>query len=230
MNIQAVKDELSSLIPLDSGGSYSLMWEMLHSISMLKYVKHLHLRLINPRFVKIGSKKKLQQLCDLKYLKKTNDDAFIATNKTHSILDEVGYNRELLPKVSGKGGLNEIRNTDAFIRLMKEPFFNTFVYPRFPSENPYIKPDALMVLKDGNKYKLQFLEIEASKYDWENYILKKRNNYNRLAKDDIVYEYWQSVAEKLGISVPKKSDFFFSVLFIGDIIFEWEDCFEFKRI
>ncbi len=229
MNLQLYKDELKPLAQIDKGGSWALMWGMLYNISMLKYIHHKHLVLIESRFDKIGSKNRLNQLCDLKYLRFSNDGVYSATKKTHALLKEVGRNRDLLPKVSGDGGINELQNTDAFVKIMtEEQHFLMFLYPRFPHDNPYIKPDALMVLKDENKYKLIFLEVEASKTNWESYILTKRDNYMRLSKDRIVYEYWQSISKKLGLPVPKISEFFFSVRFIGDIKFDdWGNGFEF---
>ncbi len=231
MNLQLYKEELKPLAQIGNGGSWALMWDMLYSISMLKCVNHKHLVLIKSRFEKIGSKKKLQQLCDLHYLSSPSPDVFVAKKKTHALLSELEYNRDLLPVFTGNGDINELNNTEAFVKLMSdEPYFHMFLYPRFPQEKPYLKPDALMVLKDENRYKLVFLEIEASKKpNWDQYIFTKRDNYLRASKDDKVFEYWLGVAKKLGFAVPEKSEFFFSVRFIGDIKFDdWGDGFEFR--
>jgi len=232
VNLQLYKDEIRPLLPGDNNLSYTLMWRMLHRISMLKFVQHRHLTFFKPEFNKVCAKDRLNSLCDLNYLKKTNNGVYSATKKTLALLDELkDYDRELLPKVSGDGGINELNNTDALVKLMKEePYFFNFLYPRFPYENPYVKPDALMVLKDDNKYKLIFLEIEASKKpNWDQYIFTKKLNYERLSKDVLVYQYWKGVAKKLDLPVPNISEFFFSVRFIGDIKFDdWGDGFEFR--
>ena len=228
MDTQSVKDELTPLISLEDGGSYNQVMEMLNTISILKYVQHRHLLKFD-RFRKVRSKKKLQALCELKYLERIHDDVYIATKKTYEALPFFGYKTSLLPNVTGKGGVEALRNTDVFIELMKEVHFFTLLYPRFPKEIPWLVPDALMVLFDGNRYKLQFIEVEHSKPEWEEYIRKKRDNYLRLASEELPLAYWRTVARKLGFPVPSKSSFCFSVLIVGEFRPDWkEDGFEFR--
>lgn len=62
-----------------------------------------------------------------------------------------------------------------------------------------------MVQLDNKKkqYKLTFLEIEAHKPDWDNYIELKKSNYLKLAKDIQFFYYLEKMCPLLGLPEPK---------------------------
>ncbi len=78
---------------------------------------------------------------------------------------------------------------------MKLPDFYTLVYPNEFRESHNLIPDALLVRKKENAYKLTFLEVEAKKFNWIENLEKKRDNYLRLASDYRIYYFWKKNAE-----------------------------------
>lgn len=178
-----MKELLRDIIPINSGGSFKLLYDMLYHISLLKYVRQSQLKIINKRYDKICSIKKLDRLIELGLLENPSMDIYKSTSKTLLLLKENGYQTKTLPKTEGFGGINELNNTDVFIQAIKLPDFNTLLYPSFD----YIRPDALLVRGDNVRYKLEFLEVEYHKPDWNNWLENKRINYLKLAKDREVF-------------------------------------------
>lgn len=228
-------EELNHLVPTKAGATYSQLWQIFYYARLCKYVTYEHLIKIKPAFNKICTYKGLQTLCKLGYLKSPQQGVYCATDKVLPILKETGYMVDTLPaEPIGKGDINELNNTDVFIQVLKIKHFYTLLYPQFKMRldaKPYLKPDALLILKDTeqNRYKLIFLEIEAHKPDWENYIIKKRNNYLRLAKDGGFYTYWQSMCTKLKLPMPDISQLSFSVCFVGETSHDFGEGFIFKE-
>jgi hypothetical protein len=113
-------------------------------------------------------------------MKEVSKDVYIVTDKALPVLQDVGYNIETLPaQPKGLGNINELLNTDVFIQALKLPNFYTLLYHKFSE----LEPDALLVLKEEGRYKLTFLEIEAKKPSWEQYLENKRDKYLRLASN-----------------------------------------------
>jgi hypothetical protein len=224
MGLLELKNELRDIIPLESGGSFKLLWDMLYHIRLLKYVRQSDLKLINTRYSKICSTKKLDRLVNLELLKNTDKDIYTATDKTLSFLKDNGYNIKTLPKsIDGHGGINEINNTEVFIQALKLPDFKILLYPSFE----YIRPDALLVRMNSKGYKLEFLEVEASKLGWNDWLENKRINYLKLARDRQAYAYWKSQCTYLDISPPDIKDFKFSVIFVCSIKIDFGQGFNF---
>jgi hypothetical protein len=71
--------------------------------------------------------------------------------------------------------------------------------------------------KDNRKYKLTFIEVEAHKPNWSEYVEKKRDNYYRLSEDIFVFNYWKEICRKLNIKSPSIEEFCFTVSFYGSI-------------
>lgn len=115
------------------------------------------------------------------------------------------------------------------VQALKLPHYYALLYPRFPQEDPYIIPDALLVLlySDGS-YHLNFLEIEAEKPNWEAHLLTKYEGYKRLAKDMAVYNYWKAYSGYLQLRCPTIEDFRFKVIIIGSVKKDWGKGFEFR--
>jgi len=207
-----VIDELARLIPTKSGATFSQLWQIFYYTRMFKYMSHNHYAQIKPAFKKICTQKKLLQLCDLGYLKSPSIDVYCATNKVLPILDKAEFNTGLLPpEPVGTGEINERNNTDIFVRMVKEPYFKMLLYPNFG----FLRPDALLVQlnEEERKYKLTFLEIEACKPKWNEYLEVKKEKYIQLSGDRMFYDYWNEVAPKLALPIPTIEQFKFSVSF-----------------
>jgi hypothetical protein len=206
-------DELAKLIPTKHGATFSQLWQVFHYTRMFKYVEHRHYPKIKGAFIKICTHKNLRKFCELGYFKSPGKDIYCATNKVLPILKEAGYNIELLPNEPvGVGDINEIHNTDAFVQAVKVPHFKTLLYPQFG----YLIPDALMVQlnEDTKCYKLSFLEIEAKKPKWNDYVERKRDSYLGLSKSLDFYEYWKTIVPKLNLPIPLIENFKFNVIFV----------------
>lgn len=209
-------DELAHLVPTNAGATFSQLWQIFYYTRLFKYVHKKQFPKIKKSFDKICTHDKLQELCKLGYLKNPQKDIYCAKDKVLPILREADFMTETLPvEPQGNGDINELHNTEIFINVMKQPHFHTLLYPNFT----YLIPDALLVLldKEKNKYKLTFLEIEAKKPDWENYIRTKRDSYLQLASDISAYDFWKVQCSKLKINSPNIKDFCFSVSFYCSI-------------
>jgi hypothetical protein len=222
-------DELAELLPREAGATWNSLWKIFYYTRLFKYVHKRHYPLIKESFNKVCTHQKLQKLCALGYLKNPQPDIYCAANKVLPILKETGFPAEILPdEPRGKGDINELHNTNIFVQLTKVEHFYTLVFPNFG----YLIPDALMIQldKDNQKYKLTFIEVEARKPQWDEYLEKKRENYLRLSKDIAVYDYWKSICRKLNLKPPKIEEFCFTVSFYGSINKDFGKGFTFAQL
>lgn len=223
--INDLKLSLRDVIPLDSGASFELFWDMLYNIRLLKYVRQDQLKFINPRYSKICGKKKMSCYCDLGLLNSLNE-VYTATDKSLEILKLLKLNTKILPKtIDGLGDINQLANTAVFIQALKLPDFLALLYPSFD----YIRPDALLIRGDNVRYKLEFLEVESHKPNWIDYLENKRINYIRLAKDRQAYSYWKAFSNYLSLPAPDINAFKFSVSIIGNIKLDFGKGFNFMK-
>jgi hypothetical protein len=193
--------EFKHLISKSGGGTYNQIIGVFYHTRLLKYVHKLHYRKINNLYYKVTADWKLKELCERGYLLSPKENVYCATDKVLPILNKAGYNiNNLPPTPKGIGGINELNNTEAFINLLKEKHFHTLLYPNFG----YLRPDALLVELDEEtkRYRLSFIEVEAEKPDWKNYILEKERNYLKLSGDIQFYEEWCRYCEKLMLPKP----------------------------
>jgi len=230
--LQVEKENLQPHCAIGDGGSWQLMVDMLYHIRLLRYVTQTQIKIVNSRYEKIATKKKLTALVQLGYLT-MNAGSYRATKKTTELLKALGYNITLLqPEPEGNGGVDSIKKTDVFIQALRLPNFKALLFPQFPKENPYVKPDALLVLVDDKenptKYQLNFLEIEAEKQDWDAHLEGKRINYERLGYDDQAYSYWVAKSGQIGFRKPTREQFCFRVMCVGNIKKEWRG-WEFRK-
>ena len=127
-------------------------------------------------------------------------------------LAAAGYETSLFPtEPVGKGDINELANTDAFIQALNLPNFRALLFPNFK----YLIPDALLVISDLDRYKLLFLEIENKKPNWDEHLIGKKSKYERLGSDIAIYKYWLLCTSILKIRKPKVELFKFSILCIS---------------
>lgn len=195
-----------------------MLWKVFYYTRLLKYVRQDQYKTIQNTFFKICTKDRLKVLCDMGFLKSSNDNTYIATNKVLPILEAAGFKTKTLPEEpKGYGDINELNNTAVFIEAVKRKDFFSLLYPQFNQNlEKYLIPDALLVLKQQNvnKYKLVFLEIEAQKPDWSRYLENKKDKYLQLSKDKSFYEYWQKTSRLLELPCPDIEQLKFSVYFV----------------
>lgn len=195
-------------------------YQMLYDMRMLKYVHKDQFVKIRGTYGRISTKKSLGILCEKGWIEARAENVYATSDKTLPVLKAQGLNTEILTrKISGKGMINEIQNTESFIHFMKIKHFHSLLFPVFGIRKVWLRPDALLVRRDeeNKRYKLTFLEIEAQKPDWHNYIERKRLLYLRLARDIEFFNMWQILATKLGFPQPDISTIRFSVYIIGNI-------------
>ena len=226
-DLEGIKDELR---PLTSGGSFENIYQLLYYTTLLKYATQEHIKSIGFAGAgKVATKGKLQALCEMGYLQLVKNDPpiLITSQKSLQVLKALGHDLKLLPSVP-KGTGAEIYNTEVFVQALKLPNYYALLYPQFPKENPYIIPDALLVLKEERRYQLNFLEIEAEKPNWEAHLQTKYDGYKRLAKDMAVYNYWKVYSGYLKLPCPPVEKFMFRVMIIGSVKKDWGKGFEFR--
>lgn len=234
MNLTAAKLLVENIISIKGGATFSSVWKMLYYLRMIKYGKQEHIRQFDSseRFKKSSTEPVLLKLVEIGLLKSNGNGVYKTTDDAIQVIHETGYNVFYLPKlISGFGGINSLLNSDQFVKAIHLPYFEALLYPQFPRESPFIIPDALLYLHDreNKRYKLTFLEIEADKPDIEEVLMNKRDNYIKLASDDLVFDYWKNQCQKFKLPAPEKASFCFDVNFICSINLEFGKGFKFIR-
>jgi hypothetical protein len=221
-NIILVIDELKPL--LSGGATFSSLYRALYYTRKLRYLRHDQYKHIDPLLSKICTKNKLKQLCELKYLKEVSPKVYTATNKVMPVLQQAKFLTRFLPaEPEGTGGINALNNTEVFIQALKIEHYYDLIFPNFG----YIEPDALLIQKNEDKLKLTFLEIEAQKYGWADYLEKKKENYLLLAKDLKFYDYWKNYSRILNLKELTQQELKFSVTFICSLQKDFGEGFNF---
>lgn len=227
LDLETAKAELQ---PIVHGSSYERIYRLLYYAALMKYATQEQIKSISfPGAEKVATKKKFQALCELGYLRSGNQDppVFSCTVKAYQVLKLDNHDLKLLPSIP-KGNGAEIYNTDVFVQALKLPNYFALLYPQFPQEKPYIIPDALLILKEEQRYQLNFLEIEAKKPNWDQHLQTKYDGYKRLAKDIAVYNYWKAYSGYLKLPCPPVEEFKFRVIVIGSVQKDWGKGFEFR--
>ena len=213
------------ILPKDFEGD-KLLWDMLRDIRLLKYVRRSQLKDIKPLYSKICAKEKINTLIELKLIRYTQEDILVSSAASLRVLRRLNYPTDLYPRDSeGKGDINELHNTEVFIQALKLPDYKALLYPNFE----YLRPDALLIRGTKERYKLEFLEVEAGKSNWDNYLENKRINYLRLAGEKRPFSYWVSQCKLLDLPIPDIKDFRFSVSIIGEIKKDFGEGFNFME-
>ncbi|MBS1516619.1 MAG: hypothetical protein JSS91_00870 [Bacteroidetes bacterium] len=211
---------------LKGGGTWASLWRVMYYTRKFRYITQDQLRQIDGIDDRVSTLPKLRILCDLKYFRESSKEVFTATNEVMGLLQKVGCLTRFLPAVTeGEGGINALANTSAFIKALKVPDYYDLIFPEFT----YIDPDALLVQKYGEKYKLTFLEVESEKFGWDNYLENKRDNYLKLAKDIAFYDFWKEASRILGLRIPTKQELKFNVTFVCSLKRDFGKCFNFKE-
>jgi hypothetical protein len=197
-------DKYPELEPLTKGSSYQQLFDLLYKAGQLRYFQKSHLNKLNP---KLGTPKKLQALVELNFLTCNNSQVYNITQKTKDLLHQEGYNCKILAEtVSGEGNPHNLFLSSVILEEMKDDFYCA-AYPSFTD----LIPDALIVYKKPDAYRLLFLEVENEKADWENYIKGKKEKYKRLSQDYEIWDKWfRRWSRILELPFCKIEDFKFS--------------------
>jgi hypothetical protein len=204
---------------IEKKASYKQVFKLFYTLGQVRYATFKQLHPLNHR---VATKPNLVKFVELGYLKSIdlvkNQKAYSITEKTRKILKLEGFNIEVLQnKFTGQTLEHALLITDAVLKLQgQEHFYNVF-YPIFREppdyQKEFLRPDACILWKLEREYKIQFLEVEEQKPDWENYLLTKRDKYEKLARDpNTYYLWWKHWSDKLGLPMGRVEDFCFSVL------------------
>lgn len=219
----------SDLDWIENKFSFHQLFELFYTLARVRYATPKQLQPLNHR---VATKTNLVRFCESGYLDGVslvkNETAFYITDKTKQILANEGFNVKVLQKdFTGQTLIHPLKITDCILKLQGEEHFYNVFYPVFREapkyDKEFLRPDFCVVWKNGNSYKIEFGEVETEKPDWINYLLIKKEKYQKLATDKNLYSlWWKSWANKLELPFCKETDFCFSVRCFGNIKYDWE--------
>jgi hypothetical protein len=216
------------LAEIASKSSYKQIFDIFYALAQVRYATFKQLHPLNHR---VATKTNLVKFCEFGYLDGTflvkDELALHVTDKTRQILEREGFNVKVIQKkFTGQELTHALKISDCILKLQaQENFYNVF-YPIFREppkyDREFLRPDACVVWKKDGAYKIQFVEVEEAKPDWENYLLVKRQKYEQLANDQNIYRvWWKYRAEKLILPLCSEADFCFSVICFANINKNW---------
>jgi hypothetical protein len=221
------------LKPIADRASYKQIFDLLYIVAQVRYATFKQLNHVNYR---VATKNNLADLVSLDYLATINlvknAKAFHITDKTRQILEREGFNVKIIQKkLTGHDLKHALKITECLLKLQAQDYFyNVFYYffkmpPNYDGE--FLRPDACVVWKKDGAYKIEFIEVEEEKPNWGNYLLVKREKYEKLARDPNIYRIWwkgekeEGWHKKLNLPICQEADFCFSVVCFGNIKKEW---------
>jgi len=216
------------LEPIAARASYKQIFDLLYIVAQVRYATFKQLHSLNHR---VATKKILANLVSFGYLATINlvknIKAFHITDKTRQILERKGFNVKIIQKkFTGQDLKHALKITEIVLKLQAQENFYKVFYPIFREppkyDSEFLRPDACVVWKKDGAYKIEFIEVEEEKPDWGNYLLVKKDNYEKLARDPNIYRvWWKYYHEKLNLPLCQETDFYFSVVCFADIKKEW---------
>lgn len=223
------------LEPIAAVASYKQIFDLFYTLAQIRYATFKQLHPLNHR---VATKKNLEHLVNLGYLAAVNlvknENAFHITENTRQILEREGFNvKAIQKKFTGQELTHALKITDCMLKLQAQEHFHNVFYPIFREPPKYVseflRPDACVVWKKEGAYKIQFLEVETEKPDWEAYLLVKKEKYEQLARDPNDYHLWWKGEKENGnhkmLNLPlcKEEDFCFSIICFSDkkLDYQW---------
>lgn len=232
-----MKEELEEV---RKGATWQNVYDTFWHIATVRYATYELLKQAFPKDKMVRGKKaiwcekcvtpkKLDYLVEKKFLTRTADGVLTATARAVEFLDVYSdYNTAIIKPAQGQGGRDMVYNTSIFLEaLWRDDFFALF-YPDDIRQNPkddqpFLRPDAALILRQGDQAKLVFLEVERKKPDWENHIQGKRRKYEIMAEREETWSvWWRRWCDKLKFKHCAISDFGFSVWCIGEFRADWD--------
>jgi len=219
----------SSLEEIKKGASWQNIYDVLWHIGTVRYVTSDLLKKHYPQSVwrkKIVTPSKINKLIEQGYLNHGTNDVLMITQKSVDLLDQYSkYNAGIIKLPSGKGERDTLYNSEILLQVLQLPWFFALFYPSFKynstEHQPFLIPDGVLLLRNGEKAKLIFLEIENKKPKWQQHLQGKQWKYEALAKKETTYEWWCFMCEKLKIKSCTLNDFGFTVWCIGEFQTDW---------
>ncbi len=222
-----MKEELKDI---KKGATWQNIYETLWHIATVRYCTQEQLKTAFPKNVwrrKCATPKKIKIMVEAGYLKQSETDVITATHKTINLLKTYSdYNTDIIKLGKGEGGKDTLFNTEIFFQLMELPNFFAIFYPEFyehpGDQHVWLVPDACLLLKDSDQIKMQFIEIERPKPDWEKHLWGKKLKYEKIAQDINTWnEWWRYWSKVLKINLCPIEDFGFSIWCVGSDSFGW---------
>ena len=146
-----------------------------------------------------------------------------------NLLKNKGYKtKHLQIRKEGEFQDHQKQLTKVLLNFTNDPHFFTVFYPPFGDVK--LRPDACLVFLNGQKHKIQFLEIERTEKTDPDYLLKKKAKYEELARSYWLYDsWWRKWAGVFKLPMCDVEQFKFSVLIVGNVKYDWGERFEWKK-
>jgi len=219
--------ELESRYPdlaeITKGASYTQLFDFFYKASIIRYFTPGQLRGLN---YKIGTIPKLAKLIDKGYIEEKS--ACHLTKKTFSLLKAEGFNLSFIQTIfRGNPSDHLLQVSDRIFKYMTLPEFFFAFYPTFKRppdyKDPFLEPDACVILKQDDRARLFFLEVELKKPEWEGYLIKKKDKYEEIARDPNLHsKWWSNFCAQKGLRLCDQKEFGFSVRCIGPPKLNWK--------
>jgi len=224
-----MKTELQPL--KGKGRTWENFYHTLWVIATVRYVTRKQLNDAFPKAVwcnKCVTPKILSGLAERGFLSITEEEVLTATPKAIRLLASCsGYNTDIIRPAEGRGEGDALQKAEAFLRLLQLPDFFVLFYPEFRKtprdDQPFLIPDAALVLKRENKARIIFLEVERRKSNWQAHLEGKREKYEVLARDLGTWdEWWRSWCGPLRLKHCPVEEFSFSVWCLAETRHDWQ--------
>jgi hypothetical protein len=200
----------------DKSKTKSRIIEGLYILSIANYATLSQLKICKKQslHIHIFTKKFLQQLTD-KGIIENNSSVYSPTENTIQALKPYKPIHHLRKRLRGDFGPHQEKLTDVLMNFTNDPLFFTVCYPTFDTSKGLLIPDALLVLKDNDRYQLNFIEVENPKVNWKEHLGEKKDKYEALGREDVVYNYWKHQAKLFKLRIPSRDEFCFQIMVFG---------------
>jgi hypothetical protein len=167
----------------------------------------------NPITNSAGAKPCLTKLLNAGYLALGDNHSYNITVKCKNLLNENGFITEHL-KTDFKGGFDSHQQKLSSVIwpvMFQEDYFHT-LYPTFEQNGkPYLIPDACLIFKRGEAYKIDFVEVEESDKPDE-YLKQKAEKYKVVFSDVNIWDkWWRKWSGVFGLKFPEVDKLKFTV-------------------
>ena len=177
-------------------------------LALVRYATFKQLKKCN--FSSVGQhifiKKDLQFLLQLEYLGQANGFYFPRKKAFDHMREHGIITDNLQQRHRAEPDIHQSKLTEYIITEINRDDFYFVFYPQFQIG---LIPDACIIYRNDTGYKIEFIEAENPKVDWENYILEKEEKYKRLASDPDTFRWWKTWSFKLGLTLCNINDFCF---------------------
>lgn len=213
-------DLYPDLMPILKGARFKRFCDDLYKLAMIRYATFEQLNAINSQ---VFTKTKVPKLADLGYLAISQKNICTIGHLARPLLSDQSYNISVIQKkMTAISGTHPLRVSEVLLSLMGEEDFFSVIYPHFT----FVIPDACVIKRRENAVKIQMVEVESHKANWQEYLEVKRRSYEQLARDEEIWSiWWKHICRMFGLNHCRYEEFCFSVLCCSQVSFEfpgWE--------